>query len=412
LKELAAWRAVRIGDLGRVVTGSTPGAADHDRFFGSLPFITPTDLEANRRTPHITRFVSDVARSQLSKRIVPPRSVCFTCIGATIGKACLTDAISLTNQQINTIVVDEHNYDPAFVYYRLVADREAIRVTASGAATPIISKSAFENVRVRTPPLSTQRKIAAILSAYDDLIENNNRRIKILEEMAQRIYREWFVDFRYPGHEDVSLVGTKLGQVPGGWEVESLFDVADVTFGFPFKSALFSTLDGRPVVRIRDIPAGESATLTTEAPSPTYEIETGDILVGMDGDFHMARWSSGRAWLNQRVARFRPKPRWRVGRYALYLALEAPIGRWNKTIVGTTVAHLGKSHLARTKLLVPPDSIAAMAKGVLEPIFDKEICLRQTSRVLRTTRDLLLPRLVSGEVDVTDLEIAVSELAT
>jgi Type I restriction modification DNA specificity domain len=206
--------------------------------------------------------------------------VCFTCIGATIGKACLTDATSLTNQQINTIVVDEHNYDPAFVYYRLVADREAIRITASGAATPIISKSAFENVRVRTPPLSTQRKIAAILSAYDDLIENNNRRIKVLGEMAQRIYREWFVDFRYPGHEDVSLVDTKIGQVPDGWEVESLFDVADVTFGYPFKSALFSTLDGRPVVRIRDIPAGESATLTTEAPSPMYEIETGDILVG------------------------------------------------------------------------------------------------------------------------------------
>ncbi len=86
----------------------------------------------------------------------------------------------------------------------------------------------IKSLPVVIPPLPTQRKIAAILSAYDDLIENNGRRIKLLEEMAQRIYREWFVDFRYPGHENVPLVDSELGPVPQGWSVERMGQVADV----------------------------------------------------------------------------------------------------------------------------------------------------------------------------------------
>jgi type I restriction enzyme S subunit len=262
----------------------------------------------------------------------------------------------------------------------------------------------FPQFPIRIPPLPTQRKIAAILSAYDDLIENNNRRIKLLEEMAQRIYREWFVDFRYPGHENVPLVDSELGPIPEGWTVQGLFDVADITFGFPFKSDLFNSDQGLPIIRIRDIPAGESATRTTESPAAAYRVLDGDLLVGMDGDFHMGRWSAGEAWLNQRVARLRVASA-AICRYGLYLSLEKPIRDWNRAIVGTTVAHLGKRHLELIKVLTPPPSLASPLAVSLDPIFDLEIGLRKATRHLRITRDLLLPRLVSGKIDVTDLDI-------
>jgi type I restriction enzyme S subunit len=268
----------------------------------------------------------------------------------------------------------------------------------------------FPAFPITIPPLPVQRKIAAILSAYDDLIENNNRRIKLLEEMAQRIYREWFVDFRYSGHESVALVDSELGPLPLGWEVQPLFDVANITFGFPFKSALFNGDEGLPVIRIRDIPTGESATFTTEEAGDSYLVSDGDILVGMDGDFHMSRWGAGEAWLNQRVARFRVASE-SLCRYSLFLALEKPISDWNQAIVGTTVAHLGKRHLELIKVPTPPIWLGARAAALLDPLFDLEIRLRKATRQLRATRDLLLPRLISGEVDVTDLDIAMPETA-
>jgi type I restriction enzyme S subunit len=247
-----------------------------------------------------------------------------------------------------------------------------------------------------------------MLSAYDDLIENNNRRIKLLEEIAQRIYREWFVDFRYPGYQNVPLADSELGPIPQGWSLRPLFDVADVTFGFPFKSELFNTEHGLPVIRIRDIPIGESATLTTEEPDHNYRVDNGDILIGMDGDFHMGRWSAGDAWLNQRVTRLRVASG-ATCRYALFLALEKPIADWNQAIVGTTVAHLGKRHLELITVPTPPASLGDALAAILNPIFDLEMTLRKATRQLRLTRDLLLPRLISGKVDVADLVIAMAE---
>ena len=114
----------------------------------------------------------------------------------------------------------------------MLADREEIKAQAGGAATPIISKSAFEAIQVSVPELPIQRKIAGILSPYDDLIENNNRRIKILGEMAQRIYREWFVDFRYPDHEPFALIDSELGPIPEGWGIGVLDDLIELQRGF------------------------------------------------------------------------------------------------------------------------------------------------------------------------------------
>ena len=183
----------------------------------------------------------------------------------------------------------------------LKENAQKVKSIAGGAATPIVSKSAFSEIRLTVPPLHTQRKIAAILSAYDDLIENNTRRIKILEEIAQMLYREWFVNFRFPGHEKARMVKTKLGQVPEGWEVKNLFDVAEVTYGFAFKAKQFSSERiGKPAIRIRDILKNSSATFTDEEAPEKYIVKNGDLIIGMDGDFHMGKWAGGEAYLNQR----------------------------------------------------------------------------------------------------------------
>ena len=198
---------------------------------------------------------------------------------------------------------------------------EQIKASATGATRPAHRARANLRGQGRASDASAQRRIASILSAYDDLIENNTRRIAILEEMARRIYEEWFVRFRFPGHEGVRMVESELGLVPKGWSVQGLYEVADLTYGFPFKSNLFKEGgEGVGVIRIRDMRDDYTGTRTTEDADPKYRVSDGDILVGMDGAFHMGRWAGGVACLNQRVVRFRPK----VGIPSVLALLGAP----------------------------------------------------------------------------------------
>jgi type I restriction enzyme S subunit len=143
-------------------------------FFGiEYPFITPTDIVGSHHTTQTERFLSETGREKQKNLLLPAGAVCFTCIGATIGKLCVTTRASFTNQQINSVIVDRTRHDPMFVYYLLRYEADRIKGLAGGAATPIVNKTAFSSVNVKVAPLLIQQKIAATLSTYDDLIENN-----------------------------------------------------------------------------------------------------------------------------------------------------------------------------------------------------------------------------------------------
>lgn len=302
--------------------------------------------------------------------------------------------------------LDTSRLNTRFLYYSMRPMLEHLQSISTGAATKFVTLTILNGLDFQYPPLPTQRKIASILSAYDDLIENNTRRIAILEEMAQAIYREWFVNFRFPGHENVKLVDSPLGQIPEGWGVKNLLSLAEVQYGFAFKSKQFNTeRQGIPVVRIRDVLAGQSNTYSPETPDKKYLVEKGDILVGMDGIFHMGVWASDQAFLVQRVARFRSNGE--IGRYHLFLSLQEPIRHFNATITGTTVAHLGDKHIKTIVILWPAEGLLRQLNDHLEPMLAEILNLRTKNTNLRTTRDLLLPKLISGKLDVEELDIDV-----
>ncbi|MCP4537533.1 MAG: hypothetical protein GY832_10335 [Chloroflexi bacterium] len=165
-------------------------------------------------------------------RALPKNTTCVVCVG-TIGKIYLTSETSFTNQQINSVIVDQEHYDPLYVYCLLRTTIPQVKQLEGGSASgrEHVKKSLFEQIEVKVHPLPTQRKIAAILSAYDDLIENNTRRIALLEQTAQLLYREWFVHFRFPGHQSVPLVESELGPIPEGWEVRTLGQFGKVITG-------------------------------------------------------------------------------------------------------------------------------------------------------------------------------------
>jgi type I restriction enzyme S subunit len=310
--------------------------------------------------------------------------------------------VYLHNQRLGLVQIrDQRQVDQHFIYYLFNSKpvRQQLRGSASGTKIRHTAPSRIADVRVKIPPPPIQRRVSGILSAYDELIDNSQRRIRVLESMARGLYREWFVHFRFPGHENHPRVASELGEIPEGWKVRALKEVATVTYGFPFQSKKFNTSQiGSPVIRIRDILNGTTTTFTDEVVDSKYHIKNGDILVGMDGDFHMSMWSGDHALQNQRVAKFESSSA--IGNYHLFLALESPIQTWNKSIVGTTVAHLGDMHIKAIQIVWPTEQVLVKSNQILEPISEQIIALRRQIRNLRSTRDLLLPRLLSGQIAV------------
>lgn len=185
-----------IQELGEIITGKTPSTADETYWGGKIPFITPTDINGftTYYQESTERYVSPIGAAKQKKTLLPPNAVCVTCI-ASIGKPCITKVASITNQQINSIVANENN-DYRYVYYLMRYNLPYMLTVAggSGSGTPIISKNKFARFKFLVEDdLCTQRAIAKRLSAYDNLIENNRRRIAILERKAEQLYKEWFV---------------------------------------------------------------------------------------------------------------------------------------------------------------------------------------------------------------------------
>ena len=283
---------------------------------------------------------------------------------------------------------------PAFLTYFLLAPQQQYNLlsTANGATVVHVNLPTIRNLKLELPPMETQHRIATILSRYDSLIENYQKQIKLLEEAAQRLYKEWFIDLHFPGYENTTIIDG----VPEGWEKKKLIDLVDVQYGYAFDGHLFNSKgEGTPIVRIRNIPDGYTNDYTTEEANDSYIVNDGDILIGMDGIFHINTWSGGKAYLVQRACSFRPKDVAMKG--FILQAIYDPIKFFENTVVGATVAHLGKKHIDSIELLVSNDN--KMYKP-FERMFNERQTLKSQLRLLTEARDCLLPKLMSGSIKV------------
>jgi len=285
---------------------------------------------------------------------------------------------------------------PKFIYYLLqTLDFKSLN---GGVAVPTLNRNVLKNVFISYPKsLETQKRIASILSNYEDLIENNLKRIKLLEETAQNIYKEWFVHFRFPNYEHTEF-DAESG-LPVGWEKINLYDFVEIKMGFPFKAEDFNEVNiGKPAIRIRDIPLSWTRTHTTQEVSEEYIVEQGDILIGMDGFFYLDIWRGQKGYLVQRVCRIRARQQNLQG--FLLESLRQPISYYEKTISGATVAHLGAKHLKEIFINVPKDSELLEELKVFNRLNFQKINLSNQNQKLKEARDILLPRLMNRTIEV------------
>ncbi len=317
-----------------------------------------------------------------------------------VGRSCrnFSDTEFLLNQRAGKVIPNE-NADKNYLYYLLNTEsfKYSICNRAYGAANQAnVSPSDIENIKWNFPPLPTQQKIASILSAYDNLIQNYKKQIEALQTTASELYKEWFVRFRFPGYQTTKFENG----IPEGWKVEKLFDVAIIIYGYPFNSDEFCNDNSlNPEVRIRDILDNHTDTYTSESCDEKYWINPNEMLIGMDGIFHMSLWTGERALQNQRTVRVSSKTK-NLSNYYLYFSLYPQIKALEQMIVGTTVAHLGDKHLKKITILVPAEKLLKMSYEKLEPMMNRIYSLQQQITNLTQQRDLLLPRLMSGKLEV------------
>lgn len=385
------WKKVRLGEICDYVTsGGTPLASRNDYYNPPvIPWLKTKEVNYSRITK-TENFISQKGLDNSSAKLIPENSVIIAMYGQgdTAGRVAINKIPLTTNQACCNFIIDKEKADYNFIYYQLCTLYDKMVSLKSGGAQPNLNAGKLKELEIFLPPLETQQKIAEILSAYDDLIENNRKQIKLLEEAAQKLYKEWFVKLNFPGHENVKIVDG----VPEGWKKEKLINLVDVQYGYAFDGSKFNSEgNGKPIIRIRNIPQGTTDDFTTEQTTDDYIVHNGDIVVGMDGEFHINTWNQNDAYLVQRVCSFRPHNE-NIKGYILQ-AIYAPIKFFENTVVGATVAHLGKKHIDTIEVLTCNEEFYIPFQNMVR----KRQTLLNQIQLLQSARDELLPKLMNGE---------------
>lgn len=361
-----------------------------------FPLVRTPNIGKGRLVYDGMHRVCEDVYNKRNARAIPQENDLIFAREATAGNVALIQKGEKVCLGQRTVLIrpNQKKVNPAFLTYFLLAPKQQYNLlsTANGATVAHVNLPTIRNLKIDLPELPTQHRIATILSRYDSLIENYQKQIKLLEEAAQRLYKEWFVDLHFPGHETTKIIDG----VPEGWEKKKLVDMVDVQYGYAFDGKLFnSNGEGMPILRIRNIPDGITSDYTTEEAQDCYIVHNGDIVVGMDGLFHINSWSGGDAYLVQRACSFRPKEECMKG--FIFQAIQEPIKFFEKTLVGATVAHLGKKHIDSIELCVPKNFALYQT---FSKFYNQRQGLLSQIRLLTEARDRLLPKLMSGEINV------------
>jgi type I restriction enzyme S subunit len=401
----------QIKDLGRVVTGHTPPTKDRTLYGNSYPLIKPTDMSPDERYIGETmESLSESGSERYKSYVLPPDTPCVVTIG-TIGKLCLARQDSFCNQAVNAIIVDRTRHNPLYVYYLMRLTVPRVKALSSGTASgrENVSKGVFESIEIDVHALSVQDRIVSILSPYDDLIENNARRIMILEETAKMIYREWFVNFRFPGHEKVNIIESGTRRIPDGWDVVALQDVAGVN------EQSLQVGNGIDEIVYIDIASVSTANIDSkvrmdfdQSPSRARRIvRHGDII-----------WSTVRPNRRSYALILEPEPNLIVSTgFAVLTAHAVPYSYLYFATTTDAFAEYLANHATgsaypavnagdfeNAQLLKPPAPLLNQFHEIAADMMNLRHCLHLRNLNLRRTRDLLLPKLISGEVSVERFE--------
>ena len=405
-----SWEKVKLNDIcSSIYDGDHNAPPKSDT---GVPFVTISNIDAAdgsidfSNTAHVPNSYFESLKPERRPR---PGDVLYSVVGSFGIPSLVKDQKPFVFQRHVAILRPNDRIEPEYLYYSMKsrnfyhwADSVAI-----GAAQRTVTLGQLREKTIALPPLPAQQRIAGVLSAYDKLIENNRRQIKLLEEAAQRLYKEWFVDLRFPGHETTPI----HNGIPEGWAKGSLLDLADVVRGCSYSSDQI-VAGNRTLINLGNLTPFGGFRFGYEKPfsgkaRPDQTVCQGDVVMGLT---EQATGLAGYAALLPCVPMdsvisadlVKLSPREGAPRLFVYALLQ--YGRLSALISplanGTKIKHLRPESLPRAVALLPATALMKRYAEVVKPMFDKIVLAQQQIVAAREARDRLLPKLMSGEIEV------------
>ena len=395
------WELKTLDQLGTVSRGRSKHRPRNDPslFGGKYPFIQTADVKSANF--YITEYDTTYNEKGLAQsKLWNPGTLCIT-IAANIADTGILAMDACFPDSVMGFIPYEGVSDVRFVKYCFDILQANCKKISQGAAQDNLSWEKLSTIQFPAPPIENQRKIADILSTYDNLIENNQKQIKLLEEAARRLYKEWFVDLRFPGHETTPIVDG----VPEGWSVESMDDIAEYINGYAFKPSDWGT-SGKPIIKIKEMGLG----VTSDTPRNSgenipekYNITAGDILFSWSATLSAMIWDEEDGLLNQHL--FKVIPCDGVSREFVLQSILKTLDEFSNLTTGSTMKHIQRGKLKEVHVNVPNERTMRKYKSISEPIREQLLNLKREIILLQEARDRLLPKLMSGEIEVQIMDM-------
>ena len=390
---------------------------------GHCLFLSATNVTNEGFLFNTVQFISEEKDKLLRSGKLMRDDIVMTTRGTIGNVAYYSKRISYDHMRINSGMVifrcQHEEIIPSFLYIFLRSSYATGQMNAlrSGVAQPQLPICDMKRMKITVPPLPVQRKLSIVVSSYDNLIENNNRRIQILEEMAQAIYNEWFVKFRFPGHSKVNIIDSELGKIPEGWGIVKVSDVIDIQNGYAFKSKTFDAEGDYGVITIKNVQEGRFTTqkmdkiLDVPDKMPKHcRVKERDILLSLTGNVGRVCLVYGDNFLlNQRVAKLVPKfAEHKAFTYFMFYDLNFRT-KLEQISTGAAQQNLSPVEMGKLNMIRPSSDVLDGYARLCNPMVEEMILLFKKNSILQKTRDILLPKLISGEVDVENLDIDIGE---
>lgn len=282
--------------------------------------------------------------------------------------------------------IDDDKVLPKYLFY--VLGRKNLSSLNEGTAVPSLTTKTLNDITIALPSIERQREIIEKIEPLESKIKNNTQINDNLFKQIQALYKSWFVDY-------LPFSNVK----PASWVETDIYTLANIIYGAPFKSKQFNTDGvGLPIIRIRDLKEQQFVTYTTEVHPKGYLLQTGDIVIGMDGEFRPYIWGNEEGWLNQRVCVFENKrPN---GKAFLYFTIKPLLHAIEKMQIATTVIHVGKKDFDALKITLPDEATLDKFDALTAPMMEIIASNSFENKKLAALRDSLLPKLMSGEVKI------------
>jgi len=405
------WKEYKIGDIcSHVCSGGTPSSKHAEYYDGDIPWLNTKEINFNR-IYNTEKCITEEGLNNSSAKWIAENSVIVAMYGATAGKTAIAKIPLTTNQACCNLTINPNIADYRFVYYFLYYKFIELASLANGGAQQNLNAQIIKDFDIVLPSLKEQTHIANLLSSLEDKIEVNRRINDNLEQQAQALFKSWFVDFE--PFKDGEFVESELGMIPKGWKVGTIGELCSLESGYAFQSCTYVDKGLYRLVTIKNVQDGylnsDGAVCLNEVPSrmPTHcLLKIGDILLSLTGNVGRCCLVNEKGGLlNQRVAKINPKMDSFWGYVYTFFRNEDIKALLISIARGTAQANLSPVETLKHPTIVPTIETIEKFSKIVNILYEAFINNMIESRRLAELRDTLLPRLMSGELDVNNVAL-------